>query len=232
MFDGIILVDKPVGWTSFDVVAKIRSTVSVGQQKRVKVGHSGTLDPFASGLLIIFIGSYTKRAQEFTKLDKTYDVTLRLGERSTTGDPEGEKSIVSKVVPDKNELQAALVKLTGKQMQRPPAYSAIKINGQRSYDLARQGNAVKLESREITVFENLLLNYSYPLARFTSSVSSGTYIRSLVEDIGEILGVGAYTTDLRRTQIGDYKIKDAISVLKCSSTETAERLLTLPENQN
>lgn len=225
MFDGIILIDKPVGWTSFDVVAKIRGIVSTGQQKRVKVGHSGTLDPFASGLLIIFLGSYTKQAEQFTKLDKTYEVTLKLGEHSTTGDPEGDKSVVSKRIPSQSELEATLAKLTGQQMQKPPIYSAIKINGQRSYDLARQGKAVELEPRAVTIFKNLLVSYSYPEVRFTSHVSSGTYIRSLVEDIGESLGVGAYTTDLKRTRIADYDLKDAISVLNCSSTEIAKRLL-------
>jgi tRNA pseudouridine55 synthase len=232
MFNGIVLINKPVGWTSFDVVAKIRGIVSSGQQQRVKVGHSGTLDPFASGLLIIFLGSYTKRAQEFTKLDKTYDVTLKLGEHSTTGDQEGKISMVSRLEPSQSELEAALVKLTGQQMQRPPIYSAIKINGQRSYDLARQGKFIKLEPRAITVFENLLLSYNYPTVRFTSHVSSGTYIRSLVEDIGAALGVGAYTTDLQRTRIENYDIKDAISVLKCSSTEIAKRLLNPAENKN
>src|SRR5665213_3493324 len=177
MFNGIILIDKPVGWTSFDVVAKIRGILSAGQPKRVKVGHSGTLDPFATGLLIILLGSYTKRAQEFTKLDKIYDVTLKLGEHSTTGDPEGEKSVISNTVPSQSEIETVLKELSGQQMQKPPAYSAIKINGQRSYALARQGKAVELEPRAVTIFENLLLNYSYPLVRFTSRVSSGTYIR-------------------------------------------------------
>jgi tRNA pseudouridine55 synthase len=232
MFNGIVLIDKPVDWTSFDVVAKIRGIVSSGQKQRIKVGHSGTLDPFASGLLIILLGSYTKRAQEFTKLDKTYDVTLKLGEHSTTGDPEGEKASTSDRIPSPSEIETVLEKLSGKQMQRPPAYSAIKINGQRSYDLARAGKAVQLEPRVITIFENLLLDYSYPLVHFTSRVSSGTYIRSLVEDIGEALAVGAYTTDLRRTKIGNYDIKDAISVLKCSSTGIAKRLLAEDVDKN
>ena len=232
MFDGIILIDKPVDWTSFDVVAKIRGTVSSGQNKRVKVGHSGTLDPFATGLLIILLGRYTKRAEELMKLDKTYEVTLKLGERSTTGDPEGEKSVTSSVMPSKSDIEAALKKLIGKQMQRPPAYSAIKINGQRSYDLARAGKAVEQEPRAVTVYDNVLSRYEYPLVHFTSTVSSGTYIRVLVEAIGEVLGVGAYTTDLRRTKVGNYDVKDSISVLKCSSTEIAKRLRPIDENKN
>ena len=232
MFNGIILIDKPIGWTSFDVVAKIRGIVSLGQPKRVKVGHSGTLDPFASGLLIILLGSYTKRAEEYTKMDKVYDVTLKLGENSTTGDPEGEKSTISDRIPDKSEIEVVLGKFSGQQMQKPPIYSAIKINGQRSYDLARQGKAVELKPRDITIFENLLTSYRYPEVQFTSLVSSGTYIRSLVEDIGKSLAVGAHTTGLRRTHVGDYDVKDAINVLNCSSTEIAKRLLNTLENKN
>jgi tRNA pseudouridine55 synthase len=232
MYNGIVLIDKPVGWTSFDIVAKIRGIVSKDQQKRVKVGHSGTLDPFASGLLIILLGSYTKQAQEYTKLDKTYSVILKLGENSTTGDPEGEKSTVSSRVPDKSEIEEVLREFSGQQMQKPPIYSAIKINGQRSYDLARQGKAVELKPRAITIFQNILISYKYPEVQFISHVSSGTYIRSLVEDIGESLTIGAYTSDLRRTGIGDYDVKDAISVLNCSSTEIAKRLLNTLENNN
>jgi tRNA pseudouridine55 synthase len=232
MFNGIVLIDKPVDWTSFDVVAKIRGIVSSGQKQRIKVGHSGTLDPFASGLLIILLGSYTKRAQEFTKLDKIYDVTLKLGEKSTTGDPEGEKSVISDIIPSQSDIGEVLKKLSGNQMQKPPAYSAIKVNGQRSYVLARQGKAVALEPRAITIFDNALLDYSYPIVRFTSHVSSGTYIRSLANDIGETLAVGAYTTNLRRIRIGNYDVKDAISVLKCSSTEIAKRLLLVDEKNN
>ncbi len=231
MFNGILLVDKPIGWTSFDVVAKIRGTVSKDQGQRVKVGHSGTLDPFASGLLLIFLGTYTKRAGEFTKLDKTYDVTLRLGEQSSTGDPEGEISPVSTKVPTMHEVKEVLQKFTGQQMQKPPIYSAIKINGQRSYNLARQGKAIELEPRGVRIFDNILMSYNYPTVRFTSHVSSGTYIRSLSEDIGQELGVGAYTTDLIRTKVGKYDLKDSISVLKCSSTIIAKRLLQLSEDK-
>jgi tRNA pseudouridine55 synthase len=170
-------------------------------------------------------------AQEFTKLDKIYDVSLRLGEHSTTGDPEGDVSGISKRVPAKIEIEEALAKLSGKQMQTPPIYSAIKVNGQRSYDLARQGKAAKLEPRPVTIFNNSLISYTYPVVRFSSHVSSGTYIRSLVEDIGKELGVGAYTFELRRTTVGDYDIKDAISILGCSSVEIASHLLTPQENK-
>ena len=212
---------------------KIRGIVSSGQKLKSKSWSQWPLlIPLPVGLLIILMGKLTKRTQEFTKLDKTYDVSMKLGEHSTTGDPEGKKSVISSAIPAKLDIETALKKLSGEQMQRPPVFSAIKINGQRSYDLARAGKAVKLARRSVTIYDNELLEYKYPLVPFTSHVSSGTYIRSLVEDIGEVLSVGAYTTDLRRTKIGHYDIKDAISVLKCSSTEISKRLLTIAENKN
>src|SRR5476649_2320405 len=136
---GLLLVDKPVAWTSFDVVNYVRRIVATAEGKKpknVKVGHTGTLDPFATGLLILLIGKdYTKRAGEFSKLDKTYEVTMRLGQTSTTGDPEGEITPVSDNQPTKTELKTALEKFVGEIDQIPPAYSAIKIDGQRAYKL-------------------------------------------------------------------------------------------------
>src|SRR3954464_11531286 len=134
---GILLIDKPAGWTSFDVVNYVRKIVAGAEGKKpkqIKVGHSGTLDPFATGLLILLIGKeYTKRAAEFSKLDKTYEVTMELGKASTTGDPEGEITAVSNTVPTPKQLQEAAERFRGQITQVPPAYSAIKINGQRAY---------------------------------------------------------------------------------------------------
>jgi tRNA pseudouridine55 synthase len=227
--DGILLIDKPSGWTSFDVVAKIRGilrssqssvisdqskqTTENRQQKtvppKVKVGHTGTLDPLATGLMIVVVGSYCKRAEEFSKLDKTYEVTMTLGQTSTTGDNEGEKTVVSDKIPTQNEVDAVLKDFVGEIMQTPPAFSAIKVNGQRAYKLARAGKEVKLEPRKVKVHSIQLTSYSYPEVKFTASVSSGTYIRSLVEDIGQKLGTGAYMSNLRRTIVGPYTVADA-----------------------
>jgi tRNA pseudouridine55 synthase len=210
---GILLVDKPAGWTSFDVVNYVRKQVAAaeGQKpKSVKVGHTGTLDPFATGLLILLIGKdYTKRAGEFSKLDKTYEVTMRLGQTSTTGDPEGEISPISDKQPTETELRAALKRFVGTIEQVPPAYSAIKVNGQRAYKLARAGKEVIIEPRKITINSLKLTNYTYPEAKFTADVSSGTYIRTLVEDLGHALGTDAYTSALRRTRVGDYDLAAA-----------------------
>lgn len=217
--DGQFLIDKPAGWTSFDVVAKVRGMVrrEIGL-KKPKVGHTGTLDPLATGLLIIVVGSYCKRAQEFSKLDKVYDVTMKLGETSTTGDEEGEKTIVSSNQPKKEALEAVIKRFTGEIMQTPPIYSAIKVDGQRAYKLARQGKEVKLEPRPVTVYGLQLTDYSYPEVKFTAKVGSGTYIRSLAEDIGKELGTGAYMSALRRTEVGKFKIRDATKIEDISLT--------------
>jgi tRNA pseudouridine55 synthase len=219
--EGILLIDKPEGWTSFDVVAKVRGMVKKASSllpisqspnppsKKVKVGHSGTLDPAATGLLVIAVGSYTKRIPELIKKDKTYEVTMRLGQTSTTADKEGDITVVSDTIPTLAQLEAALQAFVGDIMQTPPAFSAIKVNGQRAYDLARKGHEVKLEPRPAKIYSTTLVSYEYPFVRFDSEVGSGTYIRSLVEDIGEKLGTGAYMSDLRRTKVGQFTIADA-----------------------
>lgn len=211
--DGVVLIDKPKNWTSFDVVAKIRGQLKRETGlKKPKVGHTGTLDPLATGLMIVVCGSYCKRAGEFSKLDKVYEVTMRLGQTSTTGDEEGEKTTVSDDLPSHEALQTALEAFRGEIEQVPPIYSAIKVNGQRAYNLARQGKEVKLEARPVTIHDIRLDAYNYPEVKFTTHVSSGTYIRSLVEDIGKSLGTGAYMSDLRRTEVGSFNIADAVSV--------------------
>ena len=221
--DGILLIDKPVGWTSFDVVARVRGVVKRETGlKKPKVGHTGTLDPLAIGLLIIVVGSYCKRAAEFSGMDKVYEVTMKLGVTSTTGDEEGQKTAVSSKQPAESEIQAALQKFVGDIMQTPPIYSAIKVDGQRAYKLAREGKEVKLEPRPVTIYQISKIKYSYPIITFTCKVSSGTYIRSLVQDVGRELDVGAYMSNLRRTEVGIFKLEDA-QVIK---TLNLEKLLT------
>ena len=215
--NGILLIDKPSGWTSFDVVNKVRrmietSGLNTTNKKRFPVGHTGTLDPLATGLLVLMLGKYTKKVPEYTKLDKTYEVTMRLGQTSTTGDEEGDKTDVSDAVPTKEEVHIALSRFEGDIMQTPPAFSAIKINGQRAYKLARQGKAPELQPRPARVERNILVSYSYPEVHFVSHVSSGTYIRSLVEDIGKFIGCGAYMSALRRTRVGGFRLDQAVSI--------------------
>ena len=209
---GFLLIDKPSGWTSFDVVNKIR-----GITKEKKVGHAGTLDPFATGLLIILLGDYTKKQADFMKMDKTYEVEAFLGKNSSTGDPEGDIKDVSEAIPSIKAVNIALGEFIGEQMQTPPAYSAIKVSGKKAYELARKGKPVVLKPRKINIYNITLVDYSYPELKFVCDVSSGTYIRSLVEDIGNKLGTVAYTKNLRRTKIGQYYLEDAIGVREVSS---------------
>ena len=210
--DGILLVDKPASWTSHDVVAKVRSLLKKESGQKIKVGHTGTLDPFATGLLILVIGSYTKRAAEFSKMDKTYEAELTLGTTSTTGDTEGEITPKSAQKPTEEQVRAVLSQFEGQIEQTPHTYSAIKIGGQRAYKMARQGKEVKLEPRQVTVYSLEFIDYKYPKLSFTTKVSSGTYIRSLAEDIGKKLGTGAYLSALRRTSVGGFTVNQASSV--------------------
>lgn len=210
--DGLLLIDKPKKWTSFDVVAKVRGTIKRETDlKKPKVGHTGTLDPLATGLLVVTLGTYCKRASEFSKLDKTYEVTMKLGYASTTGDEEGEKSHISDKTPSDVVIKKAIADFITTYMQTPPVYSAVKVDGQRAYKLARQGKEVVIEPREVTIHIIENVEYNYPEVKFTARVSSGTYIRSLVEDIGKKLHTGAYMTALRRTQVGNFSIQTAIS---------------------
>lgn len=210
---GLLLIDKPSEWTSFDVVNYVRKLVATAEGKKpknTKVGHTGTLDPLATGLLVLVVGKeYTRRAGEFTKLDKTYEVVMKLGETSSTGDEEGEKIVVLHTAPTQKAVLGALEGLQGQIMQVPPAYSAMKINGQRAYKLARKGEKVELEARPVMINDLRLTKYEYPFVEFTADVGSGTYIRSLVEDLGKVLGTGAYMSGLRRTRVGRFSITDA-----------------------
>lgn len=212
--DSVLLIDKPAGITSFGVVARVRRRLSEQLGKKAKVGHTGTLDPFATGLMIIVTGKECRNAMQYSKLDKEYEATFRLGETSSTGDPEGEITHVSSSEPTLSDVEAALEPFRGEIIQTPPMFSAIKINGRRAYDMARKGEVVEMPSRQVTVHSLELLDYSYPNVRVRAHVSSGTYIRSLAEDIGKLLETGAYCTDLRRTKIAEWSVEDATPIEK------------------
>lgn len=225
--DGILLVDKPAGWTSFDVVAKVRGQIRArytakGEKptkRQLKVGHAGTLDPFATGLLVILLGDATKKADEFLRLDKVYEATFRLGQTSSTGDSEGEITNVSTEQPSLEEIEKVLKLFVGEIQQRPPMYSAIKIGGKRAYKLAREGKEVEMPLRTITIRSLELVNYTYPELRIRTHVGSGTYIRTLAEDVGMALGTGAYCFELRRTKISTWSIDEAHQLEGISSVD-------------
>lgn len=212
MNDGVILVDKPAGMTSFGVVARVRRKLSQDVGKKVKVGHTGTLDPFATGLMIIVVGQECKNASNYSKLDKVYEATIRLGQVSSTGDTEGELTDVSGEQPSMEAIENALQEFVGEITQKPPIYSAIKINGERAYKLAREGKEFEMPDRKVSVYSLELIEYSYPNIKIRVHVSSGTYIRTLAQDIGEKLGVGAYCLELRRTRISDWSVDTADSI--------------------
>lgn len=220
-----MLVDKPKGWTSFDVVAKVRSLARQATgDKKIKVGHAGTLDPMATGLLIVLIGNYTKKQDEFMKLDKVYEAELTLGATSDTYDAEGTITSVSDVVPSVDLLQQTLNGFIGSIEQMPPAYSALKINGKKAYELARKGVQPDLKSRKVTIYSIDDINYDYPKLAFGVHVSSGTYVRSLANDIGQKVNLGAYLSNLRRTRIGDYNISKAILITDITSENLSSKL--------
>ena len=212
--DEILLIDKPAGISSFGVVARVRRVLSqrLGV-KKVKVGHTGTLDPFATGLLILLVGKATKRSNDFLKLDKEYIADIKLGETSTTGDPEGEitKSYSGEPV-DEDVIKKVVQSFVGEITQKVPAFSAVKINGRRAYELARKGMEVETPTRKVHIYNIEILDYSWPMLKIRTEVSSGTYIRTLGEDIGAKLGTGAYLTALRRTKIADYRVEDAVTL--------------------
>ena len=207
--DEVILIDKPQEMTSFGVVARLRRVLSNQVGKKVKVGHTGTLDPFATGLMIIVTGKKCREAETFTKLDKWYEAEIILGKNSSTGDPEGEITDVSDREPSLEEVQKVISQFVGKIEQTPPIFSAIKINGERAYKLAREGKQVEIPKRVIEIYSLELLAYEYPKLKIRTHVSSGTYIRTLAVDIGEKLGTGAYCENLRRIKIADYSIDQA-----------------------
>lgn len=213
--DGYLLINKPVGWTSFDVVNKLRGLIAseAGVDKRqMKVGHSGTLDPLASGLLIILVGSYCKKSDIFMKLDKTYHTTVKLGYNSPTDDQEGNLVFISDKQPSMQAVEKILLAMVGPQKQIPPQFSALKVGGVRAYKNARAGKIVELKPRLVNIIKISNIKYQYPLVSFDCDVSSGTYIRSIARDIGQKLGTGAYLMELVRTRIDNYELRDALEI--------------------
>jgi tRNA pseudouridine55 synthase len=203
---GVILVDKPYKWTSFDAVHLIKISL------RAKIGHCGTLDPLATGLLICCTGEMTKQISQYQQLPKEYTGVFRLGATTATYDKESEPEDVKPFEHITDEqIHEAVKQLTGEIMQVPPIHSAIKKDGKRSYDLARAGKEVVLEARPVIVSEFEIISINLPEVQFRVVCSTGTYIRSLAHDFGQMLGTGAYLQELRRTKIGNFNVTDALT---------------------
>ena len=205
-----MLVDKPIEWTSFDVVRKIRNLVRIK-----KVGHAGTLDPLATGLLIICTGKFTKRINEFMAREKEYTGSITLGATTPTYDLESEPdNFTDTTFLTEEKILIIAKQFTGEIMQVPPAHSAIKIDGKRVYELARQGKEVKIEPRKIVIKEFEITKIEMPVVFFRVICSTGTYIRSLANDFGQALGCGGYLSSLCRTRIGDSRLENAKTMIE------------------
>jgi tRNA pseudouridine55 synthase len=201
--DKMLLVDKPKGPTSSQVVQRIKSKFNV------KVGHTGTLDPLATGLLIVLTGKRTKNASLFLKLDKAYEVKVVLGIETDTFDSEGRILRESDSEVTREELERAMKEFHGDIWQTPPPFSAKKMAGRRAYQLARKGISVDIPPKKVSIYSLGLKEFQFPYFTFTCEVSSGFYVRSLAHDIGEKLGVGATVLEVRRTRVGPYHVEQA-----------------------
>ncbi|MFZ9889835.1 MAG: tRNA pseudouridine(55) synthase TruB [Myxococcota bacterium] len=219
--DGVLLVDKPSGLTSHDVVGRLRRAL-----RTRTVGHAGTLDPMATGLLVVLVGYYTRLSPYLTGADKAYDAEVTFGKSTTTDDAEGEvleTSETDRVT--EAELRAALAGFRGRCVQVPPAYSAIQIAGERMYDKARRGESVEIPAREVTFHELECLGYEPPRASLAVRCSKGTYIRSLARDLGQRMGVPAHLSGLRRTGSGAFRLADAVPLEDLLVADVAQRHL-------
>ena len=206
--DGVLIINKPKGYTSYDVVSIVKKKLSIS-----KVGHTGTLDPNATGVLPILVGKATKISKYLIEHNKTYVAELRLGEKSATGDIEGE-IVERKSIPNlkENKIKETLETFLGKQMQKPPIYSSIKINGKKAYEYARKGQTVEIEPRKIEIMEISLIKFENNIITFSTSCSKGTYIRVLCEDIAEKLGTVGLMQNLIRTRVDKFDIKDSFTL--------------------
>ena len=204
---GLLIIDKPAGPTSHDVVGRVRRVAGMR-----RVGHAGTLDPLASGLLLVGVGRATRLIEYLVGLDKVYETTVRLGQATTTYDAEGEVTAEKLVTVDEAAIRVALDAFRGTIRQRVPSFSAVKRDGQPLYKKARRGEAIDLPEREVTIQTLELLNYQPPLLTLRMGVSSGTYVRSLAHDLGEALGCGGHVVALRRTSVGGFNQTEAITL--------------------
>lgn len=223
--DGLIVVNKPKGYTSHDVVNKIRKIYNTK-----KVGHTGTLDPNATGVLPILIGKATKLSQYLIEHNKTYTATIKLGERTDTGDAEGNiiETVITKV-PSKEEIENILKTFLGKQNQTPPMYSAIKVDGKKLYEYAREGKKVEIPKREIEIYSISLDNIEGLKVKFTVNCSKGTYIRSLCEDIALKLGTIGYMKELTRVTFDKYNINQSYTLEQIENNSKNIKLISIEE---
>lgn len=226
--DGILIINKEKEWTSNDVVQKVKYLT------KTKVGHTGTLDPNATGVLPLLIGKGTLLSKYLINHDKEYIATIKLGIKTSTADLEGEiieNKIVTNSMMDKRKVEKALKSFIGKQIQKPPIYSAIKVKGKKLYEYARQGKNIEIPSRKITIYNIELINISIENKEITYKVkcSKGTYIRTLSEDIAKKLGTVGFMKELNRTQVGDFYINQSIKINEISNESLDKKIITIEQ---
>ena len=227
---GMLLIDKPLRRTSMDMCAHVRARLRRGgAPKRTRVGHGGTLDPLATGLLVILTGKGTKLTERIMVGEKDYVATVDLAHRSATDDAEGDREAIPiERVPERSDIEASLGAFRGTIMQTPPAYSAIKVDGKRAYALARSGEPPTLKARPVEVHAIAIEAYEFPELKLAITCGKGTYIRSLARDIGIALGTGGMLTALRRTRIGAFDVASAVTPDQLPAEMTVDDLLPIP----
>lgn len=227
MLSGLLLIDKPAGSSSFDVVRKVRQALRVR-----KVGHGGTLDPFATGLLLLCLGEATKLVPFLMPERKTYRAIMRLGEETDTQDPTGRVIARSEELPEPERIYEAAARFVGEIEQIPPMYSALRHHGERLYQLARRGETVEVKPRRVTIYRLEVQEVALPLVTMEVACSQGTYIRTLAADLGRVLGCGAHLAALRRLAVGGFRVEEALTpeaMGELSRHELAARLIPLPQ---
>ncbi len=222
---GILILDKPAGLSSAQALNRIKRLLP----RRTKIGHAGTLDPFATGVLLLLVGRATGLCETLMDQEKQYLATIKLGANTATDDPESpEQPVAGACDPGIEAIDALLPRFTGTIQQAPPVYSALKVGGRRAYTLAREGAQVKLAPRPVQVYELKRLDYAWPLLRLNVRCGRGTYIRSLARDLGAALATGGYLTELRRTRIGSYAIEHAVTLEQLQADGVEPHLLPAP----
>ncbi|HEY8668508.1 MAG TPA: tRNA pseudouridine(55) synthase TruB [Tepidisphaeraceae bacterium] len=223
--DGILNYRKPVGLSSARAVAQVKRLLPRG----VKIGHAGTLDPFADGVLLLLVGKATRQCERLMDKPKQYEATVKFGATTATDDRESAEIVTANVAPPSIEaLREALPHFIGTIQQRPPDFSAMKIAGRRAYDLARKGHDVQLAPRPVLVYSIELLDYTWPFARIRIDCGRGTYIRSIARDLGQLLGVGGYLTQLTRTASGDFTLEQSVTLQMLQADGVEPHLHPLP----
>ncbi len=236
---GVFVVDKPLGWSSMDVIRRVRPTVRAGladggvlpngRKRKIKAGHAGTLDPLATGVVIVCVGKATKLVERLMGLRKEYDAEINLSAFTATDDAEGERQPVACEALSRESIEEALHAMTGEIEQVPPQFSAVHVGGRRAYDLARQGESVEIQPKRVVIYRMEILAYDWPMLSLRVMCGRGTYIRSIARDLGKALGCGGYLAALRRTRVGPFSVEGAFDEARLQQPIRQADMVSLDE---